>query len=627
MLLGHQESSELKDAISALQEWLRDRSEGLDQRERDLLRARLEVRLAAIDARLAQSNEQEAVRLLNALLFELGIRRRMSIVLGAYPNSDTLRGEPMGNTRSSGWPTGQQPGRLTALLEVLGMRPKAAPLVTYPTLRMPSVVRERTVFFLAVAAQAQPSLDGGSKVSLARQKVDEPVDLEISVELPESNGVTARSVQEAVLRICPDGRAAQVGFELYAETVGSHSVAVVFRRDGIELTRLSRTLSVIPIAELTEPPAPVTVVGTGLSASSRFAGLLLRVQERGESSSRRLLSVTLAGPAWSGPPLKEEVSLPGDSQSLLASLCRNMERTLKIADWRAREQSMQGIGAELARTMLPPAIRDVLMQPRWTEGTALHIESDDAWTPWEALFLGSLAGMRGGPSGFFLGEHFAVTRWLKVGSARDQVGGAAAVMIAPTNSGLSVGQERAVLQEVTGQAPIDLMALGDVQQCLRGSPRAQVLHFACHGQSKAAEVIAESLCMQDGELHATDIPIPCPGTAGSIDGALVFLNACQAGIEQRGLWSHGGWASQLLYAGVGAVRAPSWTVTDAGALGFAEHFYRNAHSGLSLSESARRARRQIGHTGNLDRIGYAVYAAPNAVANFVLPAENVRESV
>ena len=115
MLLGHQESSELKDAISALQEWLRDRSEGLDQRERDLLRARLEVRLAAIDARLAQSNEQEAVRLLNALLFELGIRRRMSIVLGAYPNSDTLRGEPMGNTRSSGRQTGQQTGRLTAL--------------------------------------------------------------------------------------------------------------------------------------------------------------------------------------------------------------------------------------------------------------------------------------------------------------------------------------------------------------------------------------------------------------------------------------------------------------------------------------------------------------------------------
>jgi hypothetical protein len=60
-------------------------------------------------------------------------------------------------------------------------------------------------------------------------------------------------------------------------------------------------------------------------------------------------------------------------------------------------------------------------------------------------------------------------------------------------------------------------------------------------------------------------------------------------------------------------------VTDEGALGFASHFYRYAKHGLALSEAARLARRQIGRTGNLDRIGYAVYATPTAVAVFAVP--------
>ena len=365
MLLGHRESSELVELITAFETWLRECSGALDPSQRERLQTQLVSNLSVIDARLSQGDEQEAVRLLRSLLIELGVPQRKTMIMILGSTTDTVRGEPMGNTRS---PV-QRNGHLTSLLDVLGLRSKAAPLVTYPTLRVPSAVREKPVFLLEIAARAQPSLDGNDRVSFSRQKEDESVDLHISEELPKSDGVSARSVR------------------------------------------------------------------------------------------------------------------------------------------------------------------------------------------------------------------------------------------------------------------VDLMALGDVQQCLRGSPRAQVIHFACHGQSKAAEVIAEALCMQDGELHATDIPIPSPGTAGPIEGALVFLNACQAGIEERGLWSHSGWASKLLYAGVGAVIAPSWTITDAGALGFAEHFYRNAKSGLSLSESARRARKQIGHLGNLDRIGYAVYATPNAVANFDPKAEQVRECV
>lgn len=622
MLLGHQESSELSELTTALETWLRRRSEGLERGQRAQLHRELTSRLSEIDSRLAQGDEQEGVRLLRLLLAELGAISGSRSPVTRF-DADIQRGIPMGNTRS----TVRQIGPLTTLLQMIGVRGKAKPMVSYPTVRIPSTIRQKTVFFLEIGARAESSIDGAVGVSIARQSEDESVDLEISVELPDSEGVTARSVQEAVLRICPDGRAAQIVFELYAEVVGSHSVTVIFRRDGIELTRIARMVKVAPIVEVTESPAPVTFIGTGLSVGSRFTGLVLHVHDRSQSGDRRLLRVYLSGPAWSGTPLTEEISLPLESHAMLASLCRNMEKSLRVIDPRAREQSLQGIGEELARSILPKVIRDELSQSRWREGTPLHIESDDAWVPWEALFLGDPSGMRGGQPGFFIGEHFAVTRWLKVGSAREQVGGSAAVVVAPTNSGLSIGKERAVLHEVTGQAPLDLMGLNDVQRCLRGSPRAQVLHFACHGQSKVDQVIAETLHLQDGELHKTDIPISDPGTLGALEGALVFLNACQAGIEQRGLWQHDGWASKFLHAGVGAVIAPSWSVSDSGALGFAEHFYRNAKSGLSLSESARRARKQIGHLGNLDRIGYAVYATPNAVANFDPKAEQVRECV
>lgn len=613
MLLGHQESSEFAELVGVLETWLGRHREKMEPQERSRLHARLADQLAAIEAMRRHGDERLGVQQLRALLIELGA---LSGTRSYSPSNDSAwsRGEPMGHTRTAG-----QPGRLSALIDALRPRAKASLLVTYPTLRVPHSVSVKTVFFLEVGAYAQASLDGAAKVSLGRKRDDQPVDLSISVEIPNNQDVTARSVQEAVLHICPDGRAAQIVFELYANTVGRHPLTVVLRRDGLELTRLSHIVTVTPIAEVTEPPAPAVFMGAALCAGRRYSGLVLSVNEHAASGEQRTLALSLGGPAWSGPPLQGQVSLPMDSHALLASVCRNMERTLQIADPRAREQSMQGIGAELARTILPQSLRDELIRQRWREGTALHIECDDAWLPWEALFLGEMSGMRGGQPGFFLGEHFAVTRWLRVGSAREQVGGSSAVIVAPTNSGLSVSQERSVLQEVTGQPPLDLMGLSDVQQCLRGTPQAQVLHFACHGQSKADQVIGEALYMQDGELHATDIPITAPGTAGQLEGALVFLNACQAGIEQRGLWQHHGWASKFLHAGVGAVVAPSWTVTDAGALGFASHFYRNAQQGMALSEAARLARIQIGRAGNLDRIGYAVYATPTAVAMFAAP--------
>lgn len=642
MLSSPRETVSFKELVRVLQQWIERQAESLDEAGRVKLHAQLTARLSAIDTQLLNGSSLVAEELLRSLLIE----HRLIVTTRSATPSDSpngFRGEPMGRgrdlpeeipepkrmhhdsrTRDRVEPepmdTGRDvpmEGRLSALLARLRPREKASPLVTFPSVTMPTAVRQKTMLMIEVAAHAQPSADSVQQLALAREHKDEPVDVELSVELPADSGLQARGPLSAVLRICPDGRAAKIVFELYASEVGDFPLAVVFRYDGVERIRANRHIRVTEIEQASEQPSSQVSLSLGIDASRHFDGLLLRLCERDRSSSERHFDVILSGRAWGGRPLCDRMSLPADASALVAKLCRDMERSLRSAgSWSAREFSMQGIGADLASRMLPQSILDALLQARWQEGTPLHIESDDAWIPWEAMFLGAQRDARGGQTGFFLGEHFAVTRWLRIGSAKEQVGGASAVMVAPTNSGLSVGKERAVLAEVTGQMPVELSSLSDVQQCLRGQPSAQLLHFACHGQSSADSVITETLILEGGELHATDVPLASPGQEGTLEGALVFLNACQSGIEQLGLLRHSGWASKLLEAGVGAVVAPSWTVTDSGAMGFAEHFYRGAKAGMSLAEAARQARRAIAHTGNLDRTGYALYAAPTAQANF-----------
>lgn len=617
------ETAYFKELASVLSRWLERQANSLDEAAREQLYERLAPRLLVIDGCLAQGDPREAEQLLQKLLVDLqlvGGTRSVSPVQA----TDWSRGEPMGNGRGQT----QTGGRLSALLAKFRPREKAPPLDSYPTVSVPRSVLHKSVFTMDVAAQAQSGgTDGSQKLSLARESADDPVDVELTLELPAGSALTARGPLSAVLRICPDGRAAKICFELYASEVGSHSVAVVFRYEGVERLRIKRAIKVTAVPQPAEPPAPQVTLSLGIDTSRHFDGLILKLTEREPSMSERHFDVTLSGRAYGGRALPGKMSIPAQTGELVANLCRDIDRVLRRGgnDWSAWEFAMQGLSADLASRILPMSIQDALLQSRWKDGTPLHIESDDAWIPWEALFLGVPTGTRSGESGFFLGEKFAVTRWLRLGRAREQVGGSSVVLVAPTNSNLSVDKERAVLREVTGHAPIDLSVVLDVQRCFLGKPRAQVLHFACHGQSKADAVIAETLVLQDGELHSTDVPLPRPGQTGALDGALVFLNACQAGIEQRGLWGHSGWASKLLDAGAGAVIAPSWTVTDSGAKGFAEQFYRHAKSGMSLAEAVRRARRDIVHTGNLDRIGYALYAAPTAQVCFDAQAADYPE--
>lgn len=237
------------------------------------------------------------------------------------------------------------------------------------------------------------------------------------------------------------------------------------------------------------------------------------------------------------------------------------------------------------------------------EGTALHIEAEDPWVPWEMSSLGT--------SGF-LGERFAVTRWLRSGSPWERLAGGRAVLVAPSmNPPLQVNDERVALRGISGDGPLELRTALETMRAIAATDAIGFLHFACHGLAEPAAPLGGRLALEGGELRPVDV-----GAADALAGACVFLNTCEAGIEARTLSGHGGWANAfLLRAGVGAFVAPSWSVGDRVASMFARGFYRHLTDGRTVGEAARIARTQVRDrvgAGNPDRLAYAVYASPTA---------------
>jgi hypothetical protein len=122
---------------------------------------------------------------------------------------------------------------------------------------------------------------------------------------------------------------------------------------------------------------------------------------------------------------------------------------------------------------------------------------------------------------------------------------------------------------------------------LRGTPPADLLHFAVHGRYNPQNPGAESgIILTDGKsLHANEIAARDLRT-----NPVVFLNACQLGAGQLELGAYSGVAAAFVEAGASAVIAPLWKIDDDLARQIALAFYEQAASGIALSEILRRAR-------------------------------------
>lgn len=125
-----------------------------------------------------------------------------------------------------------------------------------------------------------------------------------------------------------------------------------------------------------------------------------------------------------------------------------------------------------------------------------------------------------------------------------------------------------------------------VLQCLKGTPPAELLHFAVHGTYDPGG-LQDGLMLVDGRTLA-----PAQVRGARLDeGPFVFLNACQVGSGNKILGDYSGMAADFLVAGASGVVAPLWSVKDTIAREIARSFYEKTAEGMSPAEALREARR------------------------------------
>ena len=133
---------------------------------------------------------------------------------------------------------------------------------------------------------------------------------------------------------------------------------------------------------------------------------------------------------------------------------------------------------------------------------------------------------------------------------------------------LEAEDEAARLRQTFGAASVDAQAKV-VIDCLKGDPRAEILHFAVHGWYNPTSP-KEGLILVDGQ---TLDPMEVRGVQLQT-APFVFLNACQVGTGAAILGDYAGMAEAFLYAGAAGVVAPLWSIDDALAKEIALRFYQ-----------------------------------------------------
>jgi hypothetical protein len=248
--------------------------------------------------------------------------------------------------------------------------------------------------------------------------------------------------------------------------------------------------------------------------------------------------------------------------------------------------------------------------------------SQEPYVPWELALTDGRGAELKGPSPF-LGAHVDVARWV-VGSG---TGPSSRPPLQPdsevTISSLAViaGQygeagspedlagaldEAAKLQQRYSAILVNA-SYNEVDKCLKGDPRVDLIHFATHGRFTGSTPYGGLLLLDAETLDSQTI-------RGYVlrDPTFVFLNCCQVGTSNTLLGDYAGMASAFLDAGAAGVVAALWDVPDQEAKDLALDFYAAVFEGESPSSFLRRRRATFlsGATSAIS-LAYLYFGHPN----------------
>ncbi len=143
-------------------------------------------------------------------------------------------------------------------------------------------------------------------------------------------------------------------------------------------------------------------------------------------------------------------------------------------------------------------------------------------------------------------------------------------------------QEAAQLCARYAAQPVDAR-MSDILRCLDGTPRADVLHLAVHGNFDPTG-LRDGIYLVDGNYLS---PVSVEGVEAS-PVRLAFLNACQLAQGREVFGVYAGIAFALLNIGAEAVVAPLWKVDDGAARELVGGFYPTLFTGIRSPASILR---------------------------------------
>ncbi len=438
----------------------------------------------------------------------------------------------------------------------------------------------------------------------------------VDVVVSPRSGFVVDGPAEAELKVSgeKDGQPLPIQVKLRATALGVGRVEIHVFRDRSPLGSLTITPEVV--AEGAESGEHGTATAELEDAPPPEADLELLILEEMTADGRPQLRYLLSAPD-EGLKLKPfgPVVLQSEPRQVFAEHFKEIEK-LPLRDEQDRADAaerLEAIGSSLFRELLPDDLRTLLWSLRERIET-VWIQTVEPFVPWE---LCRLEGVEDGAvvEGEFFCEAFALTRFVPGTGRHPTLRLSNIGLIVPDDSGLDNAKAEAEMVRKLagdGRTVVDVPATYlEVRRALE-SGEHDGIHFCGHGTfpDRANPERAEIELEDHKSLKPNDIA----GAVRNLGLAkpLVFLNACQAARQARGLTGVGGWASRLLDAGAGAFVGAHWEVDDERALAFATHFYERLDAGDTIAAAARDARMAIREGGDPTWLAYTVYGDPGA---------------
>jgi hypothetical protein len=334
--------------------------------------------------------------------------------------------------------------------------------------------------------------------------------------------------------------------------------------------------------------------------------------------------------------IKQDVDLPPlfNLAGFNAGFLAKLENAYQLKQYDAVLKRIRDFSIVSTNGLLPKEVRQELWDNR-SRIRSVQVISEDPLIPWELLYIANPAGGTAG-EGRFLCE-WGLVRWMynarwprrTIPLRSGRIFYVIPSYLDPRDVLEGAQEEEQMLRDRFGGPQAIEPTSDGVRQFLAGEEQScDLLHFACHGETKQEAVLSSDLVMAGLRNHDNSITEDLLGhetvkieAKFGLDApaGMVFINACQTGRQGTGIAGVMGFADSFIRPmsgqGVSAFIGALWSVDDKLALTFADTFYTRFLRGDMLVEAAQAAREACKKKQDFTWLAYSIYGHPFARAS------------